>query len=95
MPGIDEAQMQRLENETGRLTNDIKQKEEENEVLRGQIASLRCQIEQSNKVLEEVTQVRTRHQILHGSNALRPMRRGTANKHVSWFGHILGTTNRQ
>ncbi len=49
--------MQRLENETGRLTKDIKQKEEENEVLREQIASLRCQIEQSNKMLEEVTRV--------------------------------------
>ena len=44
MPGIDEAQMQRLANETERLAKE-KPKLEENEVLRGQIAFLRCQIE--------------------------------------------------
>jgi SMC interacting uncharacterized protein involved in chromosome segregation len=57
MLGIDEAQMQRLENETERLTKDIKQKEEENEMLRGQISSLKTQVDQSKKMVEEVAQV--------------------------------------
>jgi len=56
-PGIDEAQMQRLEKESERFTTDIKHREKENERLREQIASLQCQIQQSSKDLEEVTHV--------------------------------------
>ncbi len=57
MPGIEEAQIQRLVKESERFTNDIKQKEKENEMLREQIASLQCGIEQSNNLLQEVTKV--------------------------------------
>jgi len=57
MPGIEEAQIQRLEKESERFTNEIKQKEKENVMLLEQIATLQCQIEQSNNLLREVTKV--------------------------------------
>ena len=74
-PGNDEAQMQRLEKESERFTIDIKHTEKENERLREQIASLKCQIQQSNKALEEVTQVSDILGIaIYGGVSLRPMR---------------------
>lgn len=57
MTGIEEAQIQRLEKESERFTNEIKQKEKENKMLLDQIATLQCQIEQSNNLLREVTKV--------------------------------------
>jgi hypothetical protein len=73
MPGIEEAQMQRLEKESERFTNEIKQKEIENEMLLEQIATLQCQIEQSNNLLREVTKVSDEASLFHGGISLRSM----------------------
>ena len=73
MPGIEEAQIQRLEKESARFTYDIKQKEKENEMLRGKIASLQCQIDQSNNLLGEVTKVSDEASLFHGGISLQSM----------------------
>lgn len=49
--------MQRLEKESLRLANDIKEKEVENEVLREQIIALQSDIKKSNKMKDELSKV--------------------------------------
>ena len=58
-PGIsiDKAQIQQLEKELEKFKADIKHREKENERLREQVTSLRYQIQQSNKLLKDVSQV--------------------------------------
>lgn len=55
---VEEALMQRLENESLRLANDIKEKEVENKVLREQINTLQNDIQKSNKMKDELSKVR-------------------------------------
>ena len=54
---VEEALMQRLEKESLRLANDIKEKEVENEVLREQIIALQSDIKKSNKMKDELSKV--------------------------------------
>ena len=54
---VEEALMQRLEKESLRLANDIKEKEVENKVLREQISALQSEIKKSNKMKDELSKV--------------------------------------
>jgi hypothetical protein len=54
---VEEALMQRLEKESLRLANDIKEKEVENELLREQILTLQSEIQKSNKMKDELSKV--------------------------------------
>ena len=67
--------MQRLEKELEKFKDDIKHREKENERLREQITSLRYQIQHSNKLLKDVSQVSdVQHRHYHDGISLRPMR---------------------
>ena len=54
---VEAALMQRLEKESLRLANDIKEKEVENEVLREQISALQSEIKKSTKMKDELSKV--------------------------------------
>jgi hypothetical protein len=54
---VEEALMQRLEKESLRLANDIKEKEVENEVLRKKINTFQSDIQKSNKMKDELSKV--------------------------------------
>ena len=54
---VEEALMQRLEKESLRLANDIKEREVENKVLREQISALQSEIKKSNKMKDELSKV--------------------------------------
>jgi len=57
MQGMEEAHLQRLEKESGRFTNEIKQKELENEQLRCEIAKIQSQIKESKEKYDEISNV--------------------------------------
>jgi len=54
---IEEAHLQRLEKESGRFTNEVKQKELENEQLRCEIAKIQSQIKESKEKYDEISDV--------------------------------------
>ena len=55
--GISETQIQRLEKESERFTNEIKQKEKENELLREQVSSIKSQLEETKQLYAEISKV--------------------------------------
>ncbi len=57
MPVIDKTQITRLENESKRFAKEIEQKQQENLLLREQVFSIRSQIEESQKIYEDISKV--------------------------------------
>ncbi|KAL7440598.1 hypothetical protein ACHAXH_004252 [Discostella pseudostelligera] len=55
MPVIDKTQITRLENESKRFAKEIEQKQQENLLLREQVFSIRSQIEESQKIYEDIS----------------------------------------
>lgn len=55
--GITETQLQRLEKESVKFTNEIKQKEKENELLREQVSSIKSQLEETKQLYAEISKV--------------------------------------
>ena len=68
MQGIDKSQLQRLEQESARFTNEIKQKENENKQLKQEIDKIKRQLKESKKTYDGIAKVRllnTSLSILH------------------------------
>ena len=59
MQGIDKSQLQRLEQESARFTNEIKQKENENKQLKQEIDKIKRQLKESKKTYDEIAKVST------------------------------------
>ena len=57
MPVSDKTQISRLENDSKRFREQIKQKQQENALLREQIKSMKLQIVESQKMYDEITKV--------------------------------------
>ena len=64
MQGIDKSQLQRLEQESARFTNEIKQKENENKQLKQEIDKIKRQLKESKKTYDEIAKVSTFKYIL-------------------------------
>ena len=86
--GISETQLQRLEKESERFTNEIKQKEKENELLRDQVLSIKSQLEETQKLYAEISKVCVRYNnsLLHRDS----LPSSTFHINISSFYYISG-----